>query len=91
MVENSNEGTDHILSTVDIYRLQDNVENLTIYGAAALGVGNEVDNVISVYQPPPTGPYDPYFGVILEGGLGNDTITGYYTFGPGGGLRNADD
>ena len=91
VVELPGEGTDKVLSTVDIYKLQDNVENLTIYGSASLGIGNDADNVIGVYQPVPLPPVPPYFAVTLEGGLGNDTITGYYTAGEGGALRDADD
>jgi Ca2+-binding RTX toxin-like protein len=85
VVENADEGTDHVLSTVDIFRLQDNIENLTIYGSAALGVGNDLDNAIGVYQ------VGWMFPVTLDGGAGNDIIKGYYSPPKDGLDRDADD
>jgi len=86
VVELAGEGVDRVLSTVDIYRLQDNVDNLTIYGAAILGVGNDLDNAISVSQVGLS--VQP---VTLSGGAGNDTIEGFYSSPAGAQTRNADD
>jgi len=86
VVENSNEGTDQILSTVNIYLLQDNVENLVIYGAATLGVGNDADNALAVSQVGAG-----VFPVTLDGGMGNDTLEGFYSSPAGAGARSADD
>ncbi|MEI8122672.1 MAG: calcium-binding protein, partial [bacterium] len=86
VVELSGEGTDQMLSTVDIYKLQDNVENLTIYGAAVLGIGNDLDNDISVSQ---VGAWvQP---VTLSGGAGDDHIEGFYGSPAGASTRNAND
>jgi Ca2+-binding RTX toxin-like protein len=43
--ENAGEGNDQVLSYVD-WVLGANVENLTLFGAAVSGTGNELDNVI---------------------------------------------
>lgn len=86
VVELPGEGTDQMLSTVDIYRLQDNVEDLTIYGAAKLGVGNDADNNISVSQVG-AGVHS----VTLSGGAGDDHIEGFYSSPDGAKDRDADD
>jgi trimeric autotransporter adhesin len=44
VIENASEGTDTINSTTT-YFLNANIENLTLTGAAAVGVGNELNNI----------------------------------------------
>ncbi|MDO8706072.1 MAG: calcium-binding protein, partial [Sulfuricaulis sp.] len=75
VLENSNEGTDTVQSSI-IYTLGANVENLTLTGAAAINAtGNALNNVL-------TGNSAPNTLVGLEGddtlnGLdGDDTLTG---------------
>lgn len=85
VVELPGEGTDQMLSTVDIYNLQANVDNLVIYGLAGIGSGNDLDNSIAVYQPV-SGPST--FGVTLSGGAGNDNLEGFYADIPS---RDAED
>jgi Ca2+-binding RTX toxin-like protein len=63
--ENPGEGTDQVNSSVS-HVLRDNVENLTLTGAAASGSGNDSANKI-------TGNAQANF---LNGGGGNDTLTG---------------
>lgn len=58
-------GTDSVQSTVD-YTLANNVENLTLLGAATIGTGNTLDNMITGNA----------LNNVLDGGLGNDTIDG---------------
>jgi Ca2+-binding RTX toxin-like protein len=65
VTENASEGVDTIQSSV-IYVLPANVENLTLTGTAANGIGNTLDNVI-------TGNASNNF---LSGGDGNDTLDG---------------
>ncbi len=67
VVENPNEGTDTIVSSVS-YTLPDNVENLTLAAGSGplTGTGNALDNVIVGNAS----------GDTLNGGDGNDTITG---------------
>lgn len=62
VVENVNEGTDTVLSSIS-YGLGDNVENLTLTGTAAInGFGNSLNNVIAGNAANNT----------LTGGAGND-------------------
>jgi len=68
VIENPNEGSDTIISSVD-YALPDNVENLTLTGMAIRGVGNALDNII-------TGDSG---NNVLIGKAGADTLKG----GPG--------
>ena len=66
VVEQAGEGTDIVLSDVS-YALTDNVENLTLAGAAALnGTGNALDNVITGNA----------LDNVLDGGAGADTLIG---------------
>ena len=66
VVENADEGTDTVRSSVD-FALPDNVENLTLTGTAGLsGIGNALANVI-------VGNAGDNF---IDGGTGNDTLTG---------------
>jgi len=66
IVENLNEGTDTVQSTVT-YTLVANVENLSLTGTAAInGTGNALDNVISGNSA----------ANVLTGGGGNDTLNG---------------
>ena len=58
-------GTDSVQSTVD-YSLANNVENLTLLGAATIGTGNTLDNMITGNA----------LNNVLDGGAGNDTIDG---------------
>ena len=75
VIENANEGTDTIQSSVT-YTLSSNVENLVLTGNAAInGTGNTLNNIITgnvaANKLNGAGGAD-----ILTGGLGNDTITG---------------
>ncbi len=74
VVEASGQGTDTVYSTVD-YTLGQNVENLTLTGAAHTGTGNTLNNVITGNNLG-----DRLFGVdgndTLSGGVGNDTLDG---------------
>ncbi len=66
IIENLNEGTDSIQSSV-IYTLSDNLENLTLTGAAAINAtGNELNNILIGNSANNT----------LNGGLGVDTLIG---------------
>lgn len=66
IVENVNEGTDVIQSSVS-YALSANVESLTLTGTAAInGTGNELDNALTGNTAANT----------LSGGAGNDTLNG---------------
>jgi Ca2+-binding RTX toxin-like protein len=66
IVENANEGTDTIQSSVT-YTIATNVENLTLTGTAAInGTGNASNNVITGNSANNT----------LNGGAGNDTLIG---------------
>jgi len=63
--ENSSEGTDTVLASVNGYTLAANVENLTLTNSVTLGTGNSLDNVI-------VGSGNSNETVI--GGAGNDTL-----------------
>jgi Ca2+-binding RTX toxin-like protein len=63
VTESAGEGTDLVLSSVT-YSLGNNVENLTLTGAAAInGTGNAMDNVLTGNSA----------ANVLKGGTGNDT------------------
>jgi Ca2+-binding RTX toxin-like protein len=66
VIENANEGTDTILSSVN-YTLLANIENLTLTGSAAINAtGNTMNNVLTGN----TGDN------VLDGGTGADTMVG---------------
>ena len=66
VVESAGEGVDQVFSSVS-YALTDNVENLTLTGAATLdGTGNILDNAITGNSA----------ANVLDGGLGADVLTG---------------
>jgi Ca2+-binding RTX toxin-like protein len=65
VVEAANGGTDSVYSAVN-YTLTANVENLTIYGSATIGTGNNLNNVITANNN----------GNFLNGGGGKDTLIG---------------
>jgi VCBS repeat-containing protein len=66
VVENAGEGTDLVQASIS-YTLTDNVENLTLTGAAAInGTGNGLDNVITGNNG----------ANVLSGMDGNDTLVG---------------
>jgi trimeric autotransporter adhesin len=88
VIENPNEGTDIIRSTVDV-TLPTNVENLTVFGispALRRATGNELNNRIVDESAVITvdlfgaGGDDVLIGStrnnLLDGGTGNDTMTG---------------
>lgn len=72
--EKPNEGIDTVVSSTSTYTLPDNIENLIITAAKAIGIGNSGDNII---MGGGTGPQ------TLNGGAGNDVLiagTGKDTF-----------
>ncbi len=67
IIEVQGEGTDTVIATTMFYSLGDNLENLTLAGAAnAIGWGNALDNRL-------TGNAG---NNALRGGAGNDTLNG---------------
>jgi Ca2+-binding RTX toxin-like protein len=80
MVEQSGEGTDWVYSSVNIHQLQDNLENLVIYGSLSglsgpsFAVGNSVDNRMYVAQK-----IADKNTVTLSGGIGNDSLYGNFS------------
>ncbi len=66
ITEVAGEGTDTLQSSVSVAVLADNVENLTLTGAAASGIGNSLANVITGNASANT----------LAGGAGDDSIMG---------------
>jgi Ca2+-binding RTX toxin-like protein len=66
VIESLTDGIDTVLSNLDSYTLDDNIEYLTLTGPALEGVGNAADNKI-------TGTIDSN---LLDGGLGADTMIG---------------
>ena len=90
VVEAADEGEDHVLASSD-YTLSDNIENLTLTGAADLsGTGNALDNLITgntgVNTLAGQGGDDTYIvqntnDVIIENiGEGNDTVESSATY-----------
>jgi RTX calcium-binding nonapeptide repeat (4 copies)/Right handed beta helix region len=66
VIEQANEGTDHVIASVK-FTLGANVENLTLIGAENLnGTGNELNNFITGNAGANT----------LKGGAGNDSLDG---------------
>jgi Ca2+-binding RTX toxin-like protein len=65
VVEKAAEGRDSVISSVN-FTLGDNVENLTLTGAAIKGTGNALDNVITGND----------CANILDGGAGVDMLVG---------------
>lgn len=66
-VENANEGTDTVRTSLASYTLGTNIENLAYSGAGVFaGTGNSADNRLNGGAGNDT----------LNGGLGNDTLTG---------------
>ncbi|MCA8837870.1 MAG: heme peroxidase, partial [Proteobacteria bacterium] len=65
IIENLNEGTDTVLSSVN-YTLGSNVERLTLTGSAISGTGNELGNILRGTNS----------GNTISGLDGNDTIFG---------------
>lgn len=63
--EEANQGIDTVFSYIN-YGLEDNLENLTLYGDATNGYGNNLDNIIQGNAANNT----------LLGALGNDTLIG---------------
>ena len=67
VVENANEGTDEVRTTLAAYTLGDNVETLTFTGSGAFtGTGNALNNVI----------HGGDGGNVLSGGAGSDILYG---------------
>ena len=59
------QGNDTVQSNVD-YTLGNNVENLNLLGAAIIGTGNALDNIMT----------GNVLNNVLDGGAGNDTLDG---------------
>jgi len=84
VVENANEGTDTVFSSLDSYTLPENVENLSLMGGATRGTGNGANNTLRAYSASSAlygqGGDDKLYGSVgndtLDGGLGNDTLYG---------------
>jgi len=85
VIENLNEGTDAVQTSLNSYTLGANVENLTFTGTGSfIGTGNELANAITGGAGNDTlsggAGNDALNGGtgddILIGGLGNDTLTG---------------
>ena len=79
VTELANEGTDHVISSVS-YALNDNVENLTLSGTAAIdGTGNTLDNVLTGNSGDNifTGGGGNDVFVFAANGNGLDTITDF--------------
>lgn len=67
VIENADEGTDTVVTTLNGYVLSDNVENLTLAGSSAIsGTGNSLDNILIGNGAVNT----------LTGGAGNDVLNG---------------
>jgi Ca2+-binding RTX toxin-like protein len=66
VLESKGQGTDSVESKVDITTLFDNVENLALSGAATLGGGNALNNLIEGSANDDS----------LSGAAGNDTLSG---------------
>jgi Ca2+-binding RTX toxin-like protein len=66
VVELAGEGVDTVFSTLN-YTLGDNVENLTLQGAAVSGTGNDLNNSITGNA----------LNNLLLGGAGSDTLMGF--------------
>lgn len=92
VIENLDEGIDVILRSIETQAaLQDNVENLVIFGDALTGMGNGLDNQINVSQVGVEGEDPGVWGVTLGGGAGNDSLYGYYSSPEGASFRDAAD
>jgi Ca2+-binding RTX toxin-like protein len=85
VIENANEGTDTVRTTLASYSLGDNVENLTFIGTGGfVGAGNGLANVITGGTGADTlsgGDGDDTLNGgagndLLDGGAGNDTMVG---------------
>ena len=67
VIENAGEGTDNVQTTLNLYTLAPNVENLTFTGIGDFtGTGNDINNVVNGGAGNDT----------LAGGGGNDTLNG---------------
>jgi Ca2+-binding RTX toxin-like protein len=73
VVENADAGVDTVTSNTS-YSLSDNVENLVLSGSGTTGVGNDLNNVLSVSN---LGAYNAAKDT-LNGGAGADTMTAGY-------------
>jgi Ca2+-binding RTX toxin-like protein len=66
VVEQANEGIDHVLSNVT-WTLGDNIERLTLKGTGTIdGTGNSLSNILTGNSA----------ANVLTGGMGNDTLAG---------------
>jgi Ca2+-binding RTX toxin-like protein len=78
VIEVANGGTDTVMSTAATYTLGDaNVENLTLLGAALIGIGSDGKNILTGNA----------FANTLDGDVGADTLVG----GKGNDLYRVDD
>jgi Ca2+-binding RTX toxin-like protein len=66
VVEAASAGTDTVITEIDNYTLGTEVENLTLSGIAAIGLGNSKNNKLLGNAS----------HNLLDGGSGNDTLTG---------------
>jgi trimeric autotransporter adhesin len=74
IAENSNEGTDSVLSSAS-YVLTSNLENLTLTGYAADGTGNDLNNTL-IGNSGNNRLYGQAGDDQLSGGAGDDTLDG---------------
>jgi Ca2+-binding RTX toxin-like protein len=66
VVELANEGHDGVFSSLSATKLWDNVEDLTLFGAAVNGTGNDLSNVITGNDK----------NNLLDGGTNSDVLVG---------------
>jgi Ca2+-binding RTX toxin-like protein len=67
IIENLNEGTDTVFTTISYTLSATHVENLTLQGTTAInGTGNELNNILTGNSAVNT----------IDGGIGNDTLNG---------------
>ena len=77
VIEYSNDGNDEVKAFVD-YTLAANVENLSLFGIATRGFGNNLDNEIGIDWGDYQNPNARYRNLHLKGNGGNEFLGGGY-------------